>query len=193
MLRLIQSARLGRTVAPAMGALGLVTVTILTAAPSRATQASQVRRPASASLPLCYVQMPGQSLKNLDKLCGVLPPEKTIPLYATDGTTPSPELIAAVQKADRAMNKAQSEAEMMKINQTLRAQLPISDRARAIQAQQDGLIKRLETGGQDHASVIDQLTALQHQLETEPSFRQAEAALSKARAYMYQQQQAKGE
>jgi flagellar biosynthesis/type III secretory pathway chaperone len=186
-----KTARFLCTFGSTVGALGGLAITLLVATPSmatsRATLASQVRRPSAASLPLCYIQMPRQSLQSLDKLCGVLPPTKTIALYGSDGQTPSPALIAAVQKADRALRNVRSQAESFKIQQTLMSQLPISDRARAIQAQQYVLVQSLDAG-KNYSAVGDRFMALQQQLDQEPSFQTAEAAIVKAREYMYQQQ-----
>jgi hypothetical protein len=199
--QLFKTVRCLRTFGPMVGLLsGLLSglaVTLWAAPPSMATSmatsaatpARKVRQTPPVSLPLCYIQMPSQSLRSLDKLCGVLPPAKTIALYGSDGQTPSPELIAAVQKADRALRNVRSQAESFKIVQTLTAQLPISDRVRAIQAQQYVLMQSLDAG-KGYAAVGEQLMALQQQLEQEPSFRKAEEAMSKARQSVYQQAKA---
>jgi hypothetical protein len=174
----LRAARLLRTGAQVFGAGCAVAVAVLTAAPSGAT--SRIAQSAQ-SLPICYIQLPSQSLQNLEKLCGVLPPAKTIPLYTTDGTTPSPELIAAVRQTLGALGNTTSQLEVLKILQPLMAQLPLSDRARALQAQVDAMAQRSEF---DSAK----FSQLQEQLIKDPSYQQAREAMTKAREYLWKQQ-----
>jgi hypothetical protein len=169
---------LARTGAQVFAAGCAVAIAVLAAAPSGAT--SRIAQSAQ-SLPICYIQLPSQSLQSLDKLCGVLPPAKTIPLYTTDGTTPSPELIAAVRQTLRPMRSATSQLEVLKIMQPLMAKLPLSDRARALQAQVDTMAQRSEFD-------YEKFSQLQEQLIKDPSYQQAREALTKAREYLWKQQ-----
>jgi hypothetical protein len=189
---------IGRTVGTTFSVGCLLAIAVLAAAPSQAaSQAASGRsgkvRPLqstspASSLPICYIQMPSQSLQSLDKLCGVLPPAKTIALYTTDGQTPSPELLAAVRQADRRTRQAQSQADYLKIAQDLMAQLPLSDRARLLQDQMYSLYQRMEQNGYSEVG-SGQAAQLQEQLSQDPSYKTADAALSQAREYLRRQQE----
>jgi hypothetical protein len=174
------------------GTCGLVAIAVLAAGPSQAAQSSTQSRTQSstrsgkvqptrpASLPICYIQMPRQSLQSLDKLCGVMPPTKTIPLYAADGLTLTPELLAAVRQFDARKRQAQSEAELLKIDQDLAAQLPLSDRARQLLTQVSSLRQTLERNGYS-GPAAEQLSQIQDRLNQDPSYQKAQAAVSDAR------------
>jgi hypothetical protein len=184
-----------RRYAQTLGTCGLVAIAVLAAGPSQAAQSrtqSSARsgkvQPPSSSLPICYIQMPRQSLQSLDKLCGVMPPTKTIPLYAADGLTLTPELLAAVRQFDARKRQAQSEAELLKIDQDLAAQLPLSDRARQLVAQVGSLRQSLERNGYSGPGA-EQLSQLQDRLNQDPSYQKAQAAVSDAREALRVQNQ----
>jgi hypothetical protein len=157
-------------------ALTIAMVPIATVQPATAATRSTRMR----DKPICYVELSGKSMMNLDQLCGVgKDKSNTIDLSVDADNDGIPDqLLAEMQKFRKVIDGAKSSEEYQSAYQRLEDRLPYSSNVKRLQAQQRQLQKQLENGKFDENS-YSKLSALQEKIYKDPSYTKIQEAMSK--------------
>jgi hypothetical protein len=135
-------------------------------------------------VPLCYIELPRQSLINLDQLCGVQTPQQqpVIDLNKDADRDGVPdELLAIMRQFDQAMKTARSPQEYEAALQRLENRLPYSDNVKRLQAQQRSIQKQLATPKNDSQAQVlyRQLDNIMQQMYKDSSYIKIQEAMGK--------------
>jgi hypothetical protein len=163
---------------------------LLTTVPATAMPAVVRAQPNHPNPPLCYIEMPGQTRRSLDQLCGVgfSAPSRKLSLYGPDGK-PSPALIAAVKRLQNQTRSMADPTSGVKALREFSAQLPLSPNAQALMDQTANLIEQMHgslsqkpaAGSRfSNPDVFNQLDQLNKQLRQDPSFIEVDKAVKQA-------------
>lgn len=155
-----------------LGGLSLLTTAILIAPIAQAVDQ-----------PICFVQLPGQSMRNLSGLCGVNDrPTAGIDLSIdADGDGISDQLLAEMQKFRSVMSQAKSAEEYSAALRNFESRLPYSNNVKRLQTQQQNLRDQLRQspGGSQNSDLYRQLDQIQQQIFKDPSYTKVQQEMSK--------------
>jgi hypothetical protein len=172
----------------AISLIALLVLPCLITQPAQAAKRAKMRpRPAAianvvADKPLCYAEMTGKGMVNLEKLCGVGLKKSVVDLSVdADGDGVPDQLLAVMKTFNQAMSSAKTPQEYEVALQRLENQLPYSDNVKRLQAQQRELQKQLGTGGNDaqNQALYKRLDNVQQQIFQDPSYTKVQEAMSK--------------
>lgn len=163
---------------------GLALVLTLTESALAVTPIVRAKAPRSnGNVPLCYVQMPGQPMQSLDKLCKVNLSDLTpINLDIDNDHDGVPdELLAEMRRFDEALRSAKNQDDYDTALQHLESRLPYSSTVRDLQKQQRDLQKYLVNARNDAqmSLIYRQLDSIQQRIYTDPSYTRVQAAMGK--------------
>ncbi|MBE9029903.1 hypothetical protein IQ266_09205 [filamentous cyanobacterium LEGE 11480] len=164
--------------------LSMLTI-LMAIAPSSLAANRSPRRIAAVDQPICYVQLAGQSMLNLNGLCGVGTPKSSggvidLSLDA-DGDGVPDQLLAEMKKFRAEMSQAKSSADYRAALQKLESRLPYSDNVKQLQAEQRALQKQLQnrTGGGQNREIYRKLSSIQSKIYKDPSYTKVQKQMSK--------------
>jgi hypothetical protein len=146
-------------------------------------------RPIAGSMhpPACYVQLSGQSLQNLDQLCGVhrqFDDRRNRDLIDlridANGDGVSDQLVAQVRQLGSAMAKARSPQALNALQQQFEQRLPYTNQFRQLQAKQQTLQQQWQNtkGESQRQAIADQINIVRQQLSQDPSYQAVRRATS---------------
>jgi hypothetical protein len=171
----------------ALGAQAPVSATqfIRTATP-KAQRGPNVATPQTPSFageptPLCYIQIGNQSMRSLDKLCGVGKKSDLIDLTIDlDRDGVPDQLLAAMKGFQAKMRTAKTPAEYDAYTQQLEAKMPYSDNVRRLQSQQRELQQKMAAAnGNYDPKLMNRYGEIQEQMMKDSSYRQVQEAMGK--------------
>jgi hypothetical protein len=131
--------------------------------------------------PLCYIQIGSQSMRSLDRLCGVGKKSNVIDLTVDADRDGVPDQLLAEMKGFQAkMRTAKTPAEYDAYTQQLEARMPYSDQVRRLQSQQRELQQKMAAaGGNYDAKLMGRYGEIQEQMMKDSSYRQVQEAMGK--------------
>jgi hypothetical protein len=130
-------------------------------------------------IPTCYVQFPGQSAQNLDRLCGITTQRNrqknlgTIDLSIdANGDGVPDQLLAHMQRLRAAMTQAKNAQERATLRRQFESQLPYSDQVRQLQAQRRTLQeqRRQATNPSQQQEISRQIRTNRQQMRQDPTY-----------------------
>jgi hypothetical protein len=133
--------------------------------------------------PICYAEMTGKGMVNLDKLCGVNNQKKKVIDLSVDADRDGvpDQLLALMRNFNKAMSTAKTPQEYETALQTMESSLPYSDSVKRLQEQQRAIQKQLGNIQNDvqGQALYRQLDSIQQQIFKDPTYRQIQDAMSK--------------
>ncbi|MBD2326829.1 hypothetical protein [Alkalinema sp. FACHB-956] len=150
---------------------------------NRPTRKPPTRPPVSVDRPFCYIEIPGQGIRSLDRECKVETGSlKLIDLSIDrnqDGV--SDELLAEMRKFDQDMRNVKSPEDFERTMQRFESRLPYSSQVRQLQAQQRQLQQYLGTVRSETQMqlVYRQLESIQQRIYQDPSYTRVQQAMNK--------------
>jgi 16S rRNA C967 or C1407 C5-methylase (RsmB/RsmF family) len=136
------------------------------------------------NVPLCYVQLRGQGLINLEQLCGIRSQQQQQVIDLNQDTNRDgvpDELLAIMRQFDQAMKTARSSQEYEAALQRLEKQLPYSDSVKRLQAQQRSVQQQLANVKTDSQAqtLYRQLDNIMQQMYKDSSYIKVQEAMGK--------------
>ncbi|MBE9029906.1 hypothetical protein IQ266_09220 [filamentous cyanobacterium LEGE 11480] len=161
--------------------LSVLTIFAAMAQPMMASARSS-NQIASRNTPICYVQFSGQSMRSLDRLCGVGKKSNMIDLTIDrNGDGVPDQLLAAIRTHRAAMRSARSSEDYQMAQQKLDAKLPYSNQVKQLQAQQRQLQKQLKGATRSQRrQIYRQMDPIQRKIYQDPSYKKIQREISKA-------------
>jgi hypothetical protein len=131
--------------------------------------------------PLCYIQIGSQSMRSLDKLCGVGKKSNVIDLTIDLDRDGVPDQLLAEMKGYQAkMRSARTPAEYDAYTQQMEARMPYSDNVRQLQAQQRSLQQQMtKNGGNYDSNLMTKYGQIQEQMMKDSSYTRVQEAMGK--------------
>jgi hypothetical protein len=131
--------------------------------------------------PLCYIQIGSQSMRSLDRLCGVGKKSDLIDLTIDlDRDGVPDQLLAAMKGFQAKMRSAKTPAEYDAYTQQLEAKMPYSDNVRRLQSQQRDLQQKMAAAnGNYDPKLMSRYGEIQEQMMKDSSYRQVQEAMGK--------------
>jgi hypothetical protein len=139
------------------------------------------------STPTCYVQLSGQSIQNLDQLCGVnrrdtdRSTRNTIDLSIDEnGDGVSDQLVAQIHQFGSAMAKARTPQALNELQRQFEQRLPYSDQFRQLQTEQRSLQQQWQNTSSEsqRQTIARQIQIVRQQITKDPSYQAVRHATS---------------
>ncbi|OUC12477.1 MAG: hypothetical protein B0A82_22265 [Alkalinema sp. CACIAM 70d] len=168
----------------ALLSLAMMAVTVSEAALAQSGTTARKPRPSAAvDRPFCYIEIPGQGIRSLDRECKVETGSvKPIDLSIDRNRDGVPdELLAEMRKFDQTLRSVKSPEEFESAMQKLESRLPYSSQVRQLQAQQRQLQQYLGTVRSETQMqlVYRQLESIQQRIYQDPSYTRVQQAMNK--------------
>ncbi|MBE9029905.1 hypothetical protein IQ266_09215 [filamentous cyanobacterium LEGE 11480] len=166
---------------PLCRTLSILAIFAAMAQPTIATARSS-NQIASRNTPVCYVQFSGQSMRSLDRLCGVGKQSNLIDLTIDrNGDGVPDQLVAAIRSYRAAIRSARSSEDYQMARQKLDAQLPYSNNVKQLQAQQRQLQKQLKGATRtQRRQIYRQMRPLRTKMYRDASYTKIQREIAKA-------------
>lgn len=164
-----------------LGTLSILTMVV--AAQSAATARTIVAR----NTPICYVQLRGQAMKNLNEMCGVGRKSTIVDLAVDANRDGVPDQLLALLRTHReSLQTARSSADYRTAQQALNARLPYSSQVRQLQAQQYRIQEQIQSAPRSqHPQLYRQLSDINRRMYRDPSYTQVQKALNETYRELY--------
>ncbi|MGI0494645.1 hypothetical protein ACN4EG_22905 [Alkalinema pantanalense CENA528] len=166
-----------------------VTVSEAALAQSGRTVRKPPRPSTSVDRPFCYIEIPGQGIRSLDRECKVdTESVKPIDLSVDRNRDGVPdELLAEMRKFDQTLRAVKSPEEFEAAMQKLESRLPYSSQVRQLQVQQRQLQQYLGTIRSETQMqlIYRQLESIQQRIYQDPSYTRVQQAMNKVYSVMH--------
>ncbi len=165
-----------------LSTLSLFIILAMLGAPAIAATRSSRSLIVPADTPICYVQLSGQAMMNLNQLCGMnRQKSNTIDLSIdANGDGVPDQLLAEMQKFRTAMSEASSSEDYRTALEELESRLPYSSQVKQLQTQMRNLQQQLEKSpSSSQQEIFRQLDSIQQKIYADPSYLKVQEAMMK--------------